>query len=210
MLRRRWPARTFCIYVTFCGAENQMCFYTCMCVFIVKGSLQKRNSVGILSQPAWPPPPSLNVGIPKKEKKEFMFTLHFRLFQAYYLFMKITFFGWLVFFLVWTWDPHHIATKSLFCMVVVFGFKKLRLGQTPAPLVGTKSQLLLIFLKASLNIIDSSYKSISSVDGCHLFHSRVGLQNQEEARTESQLCLRVKCIGGNMSKLIWSMWSWCI
>ena len=126
---------------------------------------------------------------------------------------KITFFGWLVFFLVWTWDPHHIATKSLFCMVVVFGFKKLRLGQTPAPLVGTKSQLLLIFLKASLNIIDSSYKSISSVDGCHLFHSRVGLQNQEEARTESQLCLRVKCIGGNMSKLIWSqwnMWWWCI
>ena len=37
-----------------------------------KGSLQNKFlvKVGILAQPAWPPPPSPNVGIPKKEKKK--------------------------------------------------------------------------------------------------------------------------------------------
>ena len=37
--------------------------------------------------------------------------------------------------------PPHIATKSPFCMVMVFGFKKLGMGQPPPPLVGTKPQL---------------------------------------------------------------------
>ena len=42
-------------------------------------------------------------------------------------------------------NPRHISTKSQKITVFYgcgFGFKKLGLGQTPAPLVGTKSQFV--------------------------------------------------------------------
>ena len=41
-------------------------------LLVTKGSMQNKFSVkvGILAQPAWPPPRSPKVGIPKKEKKK--------------------------------------------------------------------------------------------------------------------------------------------
>ena len=57
-------------------------------------------------------------------------------------------------FLVGTGEPPQCCDKFPVLYGCGFGFKKLVLGQTPAPLIGTKSQFLTIFLKAPLMIIE--------------------------------------------------------
>ena len=132
----------------FAGQKTK-CVFTHVCVCsLLRGAFKKEIRLGFCHNRLDPRPPPWTLGFRKRKKKNSCL-LCILGYSKHIIFSwkKITFFGWLVFFLVWTWDPHHIATKSLFCMVVVFGFKKLGLGQTPAPLVGTISQLLLIFFK---------------------------------------------------------------
>ena len=73
-----------------------------------------------------------------------MFILHFRLFKAYYFFLheKVPLFGWKGLGLG---NPTPYCDKIPTKSPCGFGLKKLGLGQTPAPLVGTKSQVNPIF-----------------------------------------------------------------
>ena len=68
---KREPGETWELGESICDANNNYH----MNDNTNKGSFQNKFSVkvGNLAQPAWPPPPSPYVGIPKKEKKNVYF-----------------------------------------------------------------------------------------------------------------------------------------
>ena len=67
-----WDLKATSAWKSFEKTANSMSWFasTCKCGLIGKPPHTFSVKIGILSQPAWTPPPSPNVGIPKKEKNK--------------------------------------------------------------------------------------------------------------------------------------------